>query len=238
MKDLECKVTLFENAERSQLIDNFFKQRLTLISENKYPTTLSADPACRFIMYIIPEKFYETHLDIKALDEPEEYLIPLGEAKNTVFSDFNFDGIVFLSSVHVKHAYTQVFRDGKIETVVAITRFGSDSHELLLPLIKLQKNLPEYIHKHIKMLDHHDVHGPYHLYISLIATEGLRIDHRDIAIAGYDVKGRNKALIKNSLDFPIHTFEHANVDVDECLRPFFDTFWNTFGFKEAPSEVK
>lgn len=238
MEDKECSIMLYENFQQSRLLSDFFEQRLDFIRENKYPTMLTTDPACRFVIYLIPQKFHETNLDIKKLDYPSEYLIPLGEAENTVFSDYNFDGILFLSSVHVKHAYTQVFRDGKIETVVAIARFASDSRENLLPLIKLQKTLPQCLTHYLEMLDKNNVSGPYNLYFRLLDGEGLRIDPRDVTIAGYDTKGRNKSLIRNSLDFPIHRFEHAEVDVTECLQPFFDILWNTFGFREAPLSVK
>lgn len=238
MKEQQCSVMLYENVQQSPLLKDFFERRLSFIRENKYPTTLTTDPACRFVMYLIPDHFQETLLDITKLDDPDQYLIPLGEAENTIFSDFNFDGILFLSSVHIKHAYTQVFRDGKIETVVAIAKFASDTRETLLPLIKLQKMLPKSIASHLNMLTRNEIPGPYSMYFRLLTGEGLRIDPKDVAIADYDAKGRNKALIRNNLDFSIYRFQHANVDIAACLKPFFDTLWNTFGFKEAPKEVR
>lgn len=238
MEDKDCSIMLYEDIQQSRLLSDFFEQRLAFIRENKYPTMLTTDPACRFVMYLIPQKFRETIIDIKKFDDPSEYLIPLGEAENTVMCDFNFDGIVFLSSVHVKHSYIQLFRDGKIETVVAIARFASDARESYLPLIKLQKTLPRCLRSHLDLLDKNNVPGPYNLYFRLLSAEGLRIEPKDVTIAGYDVKGRNKALIRNNLDFPIHRFEHADIDMPACLQPFFDTLWNTFGFSGAPLEVR
>lgn len=230
----QCSLMLYENVQQSRLLHDFFENRLQFIRENKYPTALTTDATCRFVMYIIPQRFQETYLDIKPLDQPSEYLVPPGEADNTIFGDFNFDGIVFLSSVHTKHSYTQVFRDGKIETVVVLARFVTETKESLLPLIKIQKNLPIRISSYLAMLKRNNIPGPYHLYFRILMAEGLRIETKDIAIAKYDSKGRNKPLVRNNLDFPIFRLEHADVDLSVCLEPFFDILWNTFGFKERP----
>ncbi len=238
MEDQQCSIMLFENVQQSRLLHDFFEQRLNFIRDNTYPTMLSTDPPCRFVMYLIPQKFQESLLDITKLDNPKEYLIPLGEAENTIFSDFNFDGILFLSSVHVKHSYTQVFRDGKIETVVAIARFSPDTRENLLPAIKLQKTLSKCIARHLDMLKRNDISGPYNLYFRLLHAEGLRLEPKDVGIAGYEQKGRNKSLVRDNLDFPICRFDHADIDLDACLQPFFDVLWNTFGFEKAPSAIR
>lgn len=229
----ECSMHLFENVQQSRLLQDFFEQRLEFILDNKYPTSLATDPFCRFVMYLIPQKFQETFLDITKLDSPDQYLIPLGEAENTIISDFNYDGIIFFSSVHLKHAYTQVFRDGKIETVVAVAR-ASDTRENLLHLIKFQSALIKNVKRDLTTLQRNNVPGPYNLYFRLLSAEGLRIDPHDIAIAGYDAKGRNRALVRNNIDFPIYRFEHADIDLNKCLQPFFDIAWNMFGFRESP----
>lgn len=234
MAEPECSVQLYDNNIRSHLLSRFFTERKTLIQENKHPTMLVSDPACRLVFYVVPESFEQAQIDIGSLEHPDNYFIPLGEPQNTIICDFNFEGALFLSSIHIKHAYTQVFRDAKVETVVALTRFANDSRDSLLPLLKLQKSLPSCVQRHLSLLKKLGVAGPYYLYFHLLDSDGIRIDPKDISFSGFDTKGRNKTLLRDHLNFPIFKMINAQVDVQTCLKPLFDIFWNTFGFAGAP----
>jgi hypothetical protein len=232
MKDPEqCSMQLFGNVFVSRVIEYFFRERLAFIDENKYPIILPADPPCRFIMHIIPEIFQELYLDINNLTTPGNFLIPLGESEESILCDYNFDGLLFLSSRHQKFAYTQVFRDGKVETVAAIASGIQGSRENFLHLISLQRNLLQCLHNHLTILSKNGVPGPYYLFFRLLGVENMRLSPGDIAEAGYDGKGLNKPLIRNELRFPRYKLEHHEVNLEVCLFSFFEILWNTFGFQ-------
>lgn len=219
------------------ILRDFFKERIDFIKENKYPAQLSRDPATRFVMHLIPDNFMKYSLDIKKFDDPENHLVPLSEAPETILCDYNFDGLLFYSSIHEKHSYTQLFRDARVETVAAIAEGIDQTKGDYLHLLRLQKNLTICIANHLSVLHKFSLSGPYSLFFRLLAVENIKINPQDLTVCGFDMKGRNKALIRNELNLPRYHLENCHVDIKACLKPFFDILWNTFGFSESPNCV-
>ncbi|MBA2655041.1 MAG: hypothetical protein H0U71_08275 [Gammaproteobacteria bacterium] len=217
-----------------KVLDNFLKARVQYIKDNKYPAILIADPTARFVMHFVPEKFQEIEFDIKKLAQPANYLPPFGEDKKTVIFDYNFDGLIFYSTIHEKHAYTQVFRDGRTETVFAIAQRTHDGRGNEFFPLRLQKRFTASLSNHLAVMNRLSLPGPYYLYLRFLSVENIRISVDDIAKSGYEGKARNKPLPLNELIFPRYKLDDAHVDVKKCLQPFFDTIWNAFGFQETP----
>jgi hypothetical protein len=238
MEDKEpCSMKLFDNMFASKTMEYFFRERIAFIEENKYPLTLLSDPPCRFILHLIPENFQDIYLDVKNFERSENFIVPLNETKKNILCDFNFDGVLFQCSLHEKMAYTQVFRDGKIETVAVIAHSVTGHKENFLSLIKLQKNLVKCLENHVTVLSKNGISGPYYLFFRMWGTENMRLDPKDIQAAGYDSKGYNKPLIRNELIFPRYKIEHAQVNFPASLASFFDIIWNTFGFRGSPTKL-
>lgn len=214
-----------------QSLERFFEHRMSLIIENKYPLSLSVDSDARFVLHIIQEPHA---LDIKELIKLENYFIPLyeQEAANIV-PDFNFEGVIFSSSVHNKHAYVQVFRDGYVEAALSITN-GDPRLGKIISLLTLQQNLVMRLRDYLKNIERFGVKGPHFLYFHFLNVENLKLNPNDILKSGYDPKGVNKPLMLNELTFPTYVIDNTEIAVEEFLRPFFDILWNTFGFPETP----
>jgi hypothetical protein len=230
----EGQMALFEDSYQSKLLENFFKERFSLIQENKYPLMLIADPPSRFVMHLIPEKSQEITLDIKRLERHENFCHPMGAKESYVIPEFNFDGIFFSSIRHEKYRYTQVFRDSKIEAVVVIGQGDDGLKNNFLSLFTFQKNMKKCLSNYLSVYNKFSVPGPYFLFLRLLYIENVRLDPKDIAISGYDAKGHNKPVVRDHLIFPHYRLDHANIDLNACLLPFFDILWNIFGFRGAP----
>lgn len=223
-----------EGQELTKILADFFKERLSYIEENQYPLVLRTDPPARFITHFVPEKFQELFLDIKKLVAKENLLVPMAEDPATILYDYNFDGILFFSSVHEKLSYTQVFRDGRFEMVTAITKSDPTSPVNIFSLLRLQKFLTMCLENHLSVFKKLEIPGPYYLYFHLRSMASIRLNPEELEMTDYDVKGRNKPLLRNTLFFPPYKVEHADINIRECLLPFFDILWNTFGFEGTP----
>lgn len=224
-----------DNIKNPALAD-FFQQRFNYIAENKYPVALIPDPASRLVIHLIPDKFQEIFFDIKTLDTPENYFLPLGQSREIVLSDFNFDGIFFHPSEHEKQAYTQFFRDGRVETVAAVVQSNvmNGVKGNVISLLQLQLDVLSCLKKHLALMHRFAIPGPYALYFRFTEIENIKIHPRDISLCGFDGKGRNKPLALDNLIFPMYKLEHAQVDLNTFLLPFFDILWNCFGFQGRP----
>jgi hypothetical protein len=217
-----------------QALSEFFNQRLKFIEENKYPAHLVQEPPSRFIMHFIPEKFQEISIDLKKFDQPENHLLPLGELPETIIPDYNYDGLLFVSSLHTKQSYTQLFRDGKVEMVAAIAESNMQQRGIFISLVKLQQYLIHSLNNNIAVLHKFFQPGPFYLYFRLIATENLQVNPADINMSGYDAKGRNRPLVRETLVLPHYRIDEEELDFKSILKPFFDILWNTFGFPGCP----
>lgn len=233
--EINDDIEYWRTARFDRVLEKFFMERLEFIRENKYPAMLSTDPPSRFIMYLIPDKFEEISLEIKALDKFENHFVPYGVPPETVLPDYNFDGMLFYSTIHEKKAYTQVFRDARCETVAAIAHAVRQSQGSYISLLTLQKKALSCLKNHLSVLHHFFVPGPYYLFIRFLSVGNLRLDPNELLACGYEAKGKNKPLIRDELIFPPFKLEHSQVNLNEVLAPIFDILWNTFGFKSAPT---
>lgn len=215
-------------------LEQFFAERLQFIAENKYPAQLSTDPPLRFVLHFVPRYFHEIYLDPRNFERPENYLLPLGEPPESILPDYNFDGLIFFSSMHEKHSYTQLFRDGRVEMVAAIAEGMTSERVNYLPIAKLKKNLFFTLSNNFAVLSRFDLPEPFYLYFRLLSVENSRLDLKDVAACGYDSKGRNKALVRNDLIFPRYRIDNFDVNLKAALHPFYDMLWNTFGFPGCP----
>jgi hypothetical protein len=223
-------------------IKEFLEERMAFIEENVYPISLAVDPPSRLICHLIPKKFHETVIDISELDKPENYFIEsyfterstVGHIQTACTSEYNFDGIVYLSAIHEKHAYTQVFHNAIVEHVVAAAEPIGSTLLSYLPLLRIYKNLVKTLTKNLTLLQKFEIPGPFYIYLQMIAMENIRLDPDDIKIMGFDSRGRNKPLTRSTLDFPLYGMDYGS-EVQKVLLPFFNALWNTFGFKGVTS---
>ncbi len=212
----------------------FFEKRIKLIVENKYPLSLPVDPATRLIVYLVPERYEEILINIKNLEKPENYFVSYCDSQESTIAEFNFDGILFHTNAHEKQAYTQVFRNGMIETVVAIAQFAADGKRKIISPLQIEKCLMKMLGNHLELLHKFHIPGPYSLYFHMLAVKDLRFCQTDFDKLKLESKGRNKVLVIDELKFLPYQLEYAEVNVKKALTPFLDILWNTFGFSCAP----
>lgn len=228
------ELELYDNSYKNKLLELFLKERVALVTENHYPLMLTTDPMGRFVMHLIPEKFYKINFDINQLANPENYCPPIGAKEGTIIHEYNFDGMLFFSIRHEKRRYTQVFRNGIVENAVVILQ---DQPKIgnYISLFKLEKNLKNSLKIYLKVYEKFSIPGPYYLFMRLLGVENYRLNPIDVAQSGYDPKGVNKALLHHKLILPVYRFENINANIDEILLPFFNILWNTFGFPGVPN---
>lgn len=231
---VDSQYAKINNHFQCENLKHFFETRLEYVKENIYPTILAHDPPSRLVVHLIPERYKEISININDLEKTENNFISYGDSSQSTISEFNFDGILFHTNAHEKRSYTQVFRNGVIETVVVVAEPDPHGKKNLISPIKVEENLSLMLASHLNLFHKYHIPGPYNLFFRMLETEDLRFNPEDLKKLNQDAKGRNKALILEELNFDPYQLEYAEINVRKALIPFLDTLWNTFGFNGAP----
>lgn len=223
-----------QNLHSEMQLEKFLVKRINLVKENKYPVQINSEIPFRYLTHIIPDNYENIHLDLAPLEELDNhFLINANGEGEPMVPDFNFDGIMFCTSLHSKRGYTQVFRDGRVETVNVPGAYHPEKGNTI-SLLKMQANTLFRTKRYLKILEKLGLNGSYKIYFRWLGLENTKLDPKDISQSGFDSKGHNKAISMDEFIFPSISIASGQSNVEEILKPLFNIFWNIFGFPRAP----
>jgi hypothetical protein len=143
-----------------------------------------------------------------------------------VESRINFDGV--LASRQPPGAgfgsYTQLFRNGSIETVDAeiLKRRNDDC----VVSVAFEFSVLQAMERYLKALAELGVSPPLSVMMSLLDVRGYRMVGFDLGSAG-----ESKRIDRDDLVIPEKLLDSFEVDLDLFMRePFFDAVWHAMGF--------
>ena len=207
-------------------IRQFRIERIWRIQSERTPIGLK--PGGRMILHVVPRAAFSiaTVIDIAALESQDNWILPLGRGATSY--RVNLDGFVTFSIARghsAADAYTQVFRNGAIEStsVLAEDEFGA-----YIPSIAYEQHIIRVVKSYLEIATNLELRPPYFTFLSFVAV-------RDARLVGPSGWGDQGVLTTNdeTLILPEIAIEEVSPHPERALRPLFDMVWNAFGFSSS-----
>ena len=207
-------------------IGNFRVERIGRILSDRSPVSLQQ--GARMVLHVVPRAAFSTAnaIDIAALASRDNWIFPMGP--HVTNYRVNLDGFVTFftaSGCSSADAYTQVFRNGAVESasVLAEDEFGA-----YIPSVAYERNIIGVLRSYLEIAGKFELHPPYFAFLSLVAVRGARL----LGPSGLEDQG---VLTTNdeTLMLPEIAIEERRVQPEKALRPLFDMVWNAFGFSRS-----
>ena len=229
----------------AERIKSFRVERLGKISAGEETPVPLDEHEPKIVLHMIPFNAFATSetFDLKPLYDgiKGQLYHPL-----TVWDDitngyirFNIDGLVRYIQWKTPlspSAYTQIFRNGVIETVdmslLGINAFNVNNfHSNVVPTSfsgeRYERRLLECIKRFIEVQKFLGVDQPFFLMVSLLNVNGYRI--------GYGQLEYTDVIDRNNLIIPEIIIEDFDTDLAAAIKPIFDTVWNAVGAIGSPN---
>ena len=230
----------------AERIRSFRIERLSRISAGEETPAPLNEEEPKLVLHLVPLNAFSTtvSLDLKPLNvsfegkllDKGKLLKPLSVWDNEahVTMRFNIDGFArstraeFNSSATI--GYTQVFRNGSIETV-DMTILGVYENNGFNGEI-YEKRLLETVKRFIDLQQLLGVDPPVFIMVSFLGVKGYRILHKVFYSTRYQASDE---IDRMNLIIPEVIVEDFVGDLAEIMRPIFDTVWNAAGYIASPN---
>jgi hypothetical protein len=208
---------------------DFHCERVSTVLNAKVPLT-ERDGGI-LVLHLIPESCVVKRktLDGPTLKEHGARIRPLGNHGGT--TRFNVDGFLNQSGSREVRAYSQLFRDGRLESVMSDVGYPVHPHVENAPLAircgLVERAAFEVVGDYLTFCQATQFEPPLWLFSALLECKGFRIlrgAFRDLIGGGID---RSPAFLP---ELEIPGFE---TDVQKLLRPWCDTFWQAAGLERS-----
>jgi len=212
----------------SSFIDRIRQFRIDRISKaltNNGPMPLINGPIS--MIHILPVLALDGSVQI----DPRIYSIQrsLPVMGSGVRSKMNFDGALQYSVAEkMCDAYTQLFRDGRVEALCVIGRFDSENGFYRIPSRTFEDSLINFYDRMIAELGTQGVSAPFIVFCSILRLEMARFGYSREDHFGTDGKFDRDAIL-----LPEITIEESTAGA-KALRPLFDLFWQSVDVGQSP----
>ena len=207
-------------------IRQFRMDRVWRVQSERTPVALHRG-AC-MVVHVVPRAAFSTAnaIDIAALESHDNWILPLGRGATSY--RVNLDGFVTFSMARERSAadaYTQVFRNGAVESVSVLAEDESGAY---VPSVAYEQHIIRAAKSYLEMAASLELYPPYFTFLSLVGARGARL----VGPSGWGDQG---VLTTNdeTLIVPEVVIEEPDAQPERALRPLFDMVWNAFGFSRS-----
>jgi Schlafen, AlbA_2 len=227
----EIRAAFLLSERIEERVRQFRLDRVAKIAANETPVQLREGP--KVVLHIVPLSALVSRFSIDLssvlLPSNEVDLRPIGRDVLSCESRFNLDGLVLWYGSRLDgpaYAYTQVFRNGAIETADTSLTAGTP-YRLLGDYF--ERAVMEGLVRYVPSLRHLGVSAPLAVMLSLIGVKGYQIGPHELAqMHGLGRFDREPILVPEVL------LESFGADLPALMRPAFDMIWNAAGWARCP----
>ncbi|MEX1027783.1 MAG: hypothetical protein WD049_07225 [Candidatus Paceibacterota bacterium] len=184
------------------------------------------------VVHMIPESSVLTRkrFDATQLKEHGSRVYALGDRGG--YSRFNVDGFMNYDGHQSIRAYSQLYRDGRLESVMSDAAYPLGQNEengvhVLRDSI-VEKALSSLVPNYLAFCKAVDLQTPIWLFSALVGCEGVRIctdwGFRDVSDHGID---------RSPCHLPEIEITSLDADSMALLRPWCDTLWQACGIERS-----
>jgi hypothetical protein len=199
----------------------FRAERLAKIVAGETPVALNN--GSKMILHVVPLSVFSRKdvCDLSEVDAPPIDPVPMGASGWD--HRYNFDGLLAYCA---GRAYTQLFRDGRIEAVEAgVIQRGSDRKAISCAFEEIVVSSLENSLQVQKKLG---VAPPLVVMLTLIGVCGYRI----VGWGGFD-EPDSGPIDRDDLLSDEHIIEESDCDCARMMKPIFDAIWNAAGLSRS-----
>lgn len=209
-------------------IRDFRRDRVAQIIAGETPVPLM--PNGRVILHLVPVSSFRSRQVFDVANMPQlPVQFPPVTDNSGWDSRLNLDGVVaFVGGGNQPcPSYTQFFRNGVVETVLAdilnvqhkIKRLNASRYEFQLSQGFLDKLLKQY-----RLIG---IQPPVWFFLTVTGVKGATIPKMDY------IGNQNQVIDRDVLALPEHVINDLGVESTSILRPSFDLVWNASGFTRS-----
>jgi hypothetical protein len=224
---LELKSAILATTALGERIRNFYFERLSKITSGETPISLTGK--AKVILHIIPYSAFETKppISFNQIEQDVWSLAPI--YTSAAGHRYNLDGLVTYNNEKNSGAYTQIFRNGIIESV-SETIFNSTTENLYIPSIVFERELIEALKAFISIHNKLSISPPSVLMLSLTGVQGYKLAVHQGLDTWYQ---HTHTIDRDSLLLPETIIEDYGINPEIILHPSFDAIWNSAGWPRS-----
>ncbi len=245
--------TAFElSGTTAERIRDFRAERLSRIGAGEETPAPLDEQAPKLVLHMIPFNAFSTSvsLDLRPLNDALKgpLLKPLivWDLESDIDMRFNIDGLVRSNrrawvNPNSTYAYTQVFRNGIIETVdmSILGVYASDASTSRIDTGKrifhgerYERKLLETVKRCIDLQKFLEIDPPLFIMVSFLRVKGYRIFH---PLFEQRSSQSSDEIDRMNLIIPEIIVDNFDGDLAEAMKPIFDTVWNAAGDIGSPN---
>jgi hypothetical protein len=222
----ELRVLFNVSATVNERIRAFRQERLAKITAGEGPVRLSQDRG-RILLHMVPFSAFSalSQIDLAQTTQLQGSLRPMGSVGFT--PRFNFDGFINIAGGNPCHGYTQLFRNGIIEAVLAGMVVDRDGRAII-PSLSLEQYILDAIPFYLTALRSLEISTPVAVMVTIEGVHGAFL-----GVSNHQFYFDQPAPISQSvLELPEVVIDDYGTpdDYQRTLRPAFDALWNAGGF--------
>lgn len=182
------------------------------------------------VFHLMPfSAFSPLHAARLSLDVAERHNFSPFDARGCSV-DVNLEGyVIFTHRRQPSSEYTQVYRNGAIESVVAFDLWEGE-RIYKLPATWIEVQCLRAIDAYMRNLQGRVDVFPLGIGIALVNVADYRF-----AVPGGIFRGELQRADRNVIELPTAVVENPPLDAAQILRTTYDMMWNAFGYEHSPS---
>lgn len=211
-------------------IESFHRERVDSLATGRSP--LDKPEGGILVLHLIPRSCAQgrCRFDGAKLKEHGGTFPALGEG--VAYSRFNADGLLNYEGRERVRAYSQLFRDGRLEATMTGIVFPIDrrqpSRVLCLRDIDCEKAAQQAVGEYLRFCTRVGLSPPLHLFSALVGCNGVRI----CTDRGFgDVS--DHAIDRCPLLLPDIEIDSLDAEPAKLLRPWGDSLWQACGMARS-----
>jgi hypothetical protein len=205
----------------------FRSGRLQRILANDTPVPVSS--AGKLVLHVIAASAFDpsTGVGVVPSKEQRSKFAPIGWVQNS--EHLNFDGYVSYTSFNTPNvSYTQQFRSGIIESLLAFEELHDGGHFLMPHWYEIR--LIKAVENHISALEQLGSSSPFFVFLSFLGIAQYQLIINIRGGGGFDYARRK--LDRDTLILPTVAIEDSK-QIGSGMRALFDMVWNAFGLERS-----
>ncbi|MBC8043273.1 MAG: hypothetical protein IAF08_07490, partial [Rhizobacter sp.] len=212
----------------SERIRNFRLERLGKIVAGETP--LGKVQAAVLILHLIPVSSFASPVNYDLptlLNQARPSLIPMGNPRGWD-NFYNFDGIAAIHRIDKLpsyNSYTQVFRNGIIESACFISNETKTGENIISSLVYERTTL-QSLSECLKLQKHLSIQTPILVMSSLLHVSGCKL-----YVSERSYRRNNTPIDRDSLIMPEILIDDFDCNTGKVMKPAFDMVWNAAGYE-------
>lgn len=227
----EIRHSCIESESLPERIRQFRIDRLAKIEADETPVQLIR--YARLVIHFVPINAFLHKSADSTLEINSDTRKRIQQIGHYMGLNYNFDGIYSIDRMpDDKHySYCQVFRNGAIEIVKAISALNSEHPNVIIPSVAYERNLISEFRYHIQLYQELENELPMFLMVSLLRAKNIRMGVGSSFEFDYGISDR--PIDRDSLIMPEIFIDDLNIDTAKLLKPVFDSIWQACGYERS-----